>query len=368
VSTDISPPGRERACDRCLTRSWLIERLGGHLDKAGPKVSNVLALPDGELIAALAGRRRAEVERELRQLDLVQLREQAKSARLEPICRCDPAYPARLLSLASSPAVLYVAGGLERALGLLERETVAIVGARRASGYGLDVARSLGRGLVASGITVISGMALGIDSAAHAGALTAHGATVAVLPGGADRPYPPSRRALYDRIVATGAVVSELPAGASVRRWTPVARNRIIAALATMTVVVEARPRSGALVTAAWARDLGRALGAIPGRVTSELAAGPNGLIRDGATLIESTQDVLDVLFGQGAVSYADRVRPPLDQRLEELLAAVDTGHDTLAALARAGFGAEQALTGLSELELMAYVTRRPGGRFEVVP
>ena len=328
----------------------------------------MLALPNGELIAALAGRRQAQVERELRHLDLSHLRERAKSARLELICRCDPAYPARLLSLASSPAVLHVAGGLERALHLLERETVAIVGARRASGYGLDVARSLGRGLVASGTTVISGMALGVDSAAHAGALTAHGATVAVLPGGAERPYPPSRRALYDRIVATGAVVSELPAGATVRRWTPVARNRIIAALATMTVVVEARPRSGALVTAAWARDLGRALGAIPGRVTSELAAGPNGLIRAGATLIQGTQDVLDALFGEGAVTCSDPVRPPLDQRLEELLAAIDTGHDTLAALARVGFGAEQAFAGLSELELMGYVRRRPGGRFEVTP
>jgi DNA processing protein len=328
----------------------------------------MLALPDGELIAALAGRRQAEIERELRQLDLGAFRKRARSARLELICRCEASYPDRLLSLASPPAVLYVAGDLDHALSLLERETVAIVGARRASGYGLDVARSLGRGLVASGVTVISGMALGIDSAAHAGALTAHGATVAVLPCGADKPYPPSRRALYHRIAATGAVVSELPPGASVGRWTPLARNRIIAALATMIVVVEARPRSGALVTAAWARDLGRALGAIPGRVTSEVAAGPNRLIRTGATLIEGTQDVLDGLFGEGAVTYRDRLRPPLDQRLEELLAAIDTGHDTLAALVRVGFGTEQAFAGLSELELLGYVRRRPGGSFEVVP
>jgi len=328
----------------------------------------VLALPDGELIAALAGKRQAEIERDLRSLDLAHLRERAGAAGLELICRCDPAYPARLLPLESSPAVLHVAGGLERALALLEEEVVAIVGARRASGYGLEIARSLGRGLVASGLTVISGMALGIDSAAHAGALTAHGATVAVLPGGADKPYPSSRRALYNRIVATGAILSELPAGAAVRRWAPPARNRIIAALATMTVVVEARPRSGALVTAAWARELDHQLGAIPGRVTSELAAGPNGLIRAGATLIESAQDVLDELFGEGAVKCSDRMRPPLGEDLERLLAAIGAGHDTLATLTRKGFGAEQVLAGLSELELMGYLRRGPGSRFEVVP
>jgi DNA processing protein len=211
-------------------------------------------------------------------------------------------------------------------------------------------------------------MALGIDSAAHAGAVTAHGATVAVLPGGADTPYPASRRALYNRIVATGAVLSELPAGAAVRRWAPPARNRIIAGLAMMTIVVEARPRSGALVTADWARALGRPLGATPGRITSDLAAGPNGLIRSGAILIEGAQDVLDELFGEGAVRYSDRIWPPLGEELERLLAAIDAGHDTLAALAGAGFGAEQALTGLSELELMGYLRRGPGGRFEVVP
>lgn len=368
MSSNISPPVRDRACDRCLARSWLIERLGGHLDKAGTKAADVLALPDDELIAALAGKRQDEVRRELLQLDVAPLRRRAESAGLELICRCDPAYPAGLRSLQSAPAVLHVAGDLERALALLGREVVAIVGARRASGYGLDVARSLGRGLVASGITVISGMALGIDSAAHAGALTAHGATVAVLPGGADKPYPASRRALYSRIVASGAVISELPAGAAVRRWAPVARNRIIAALATMTVVVEARSRSGALLTAAWARELGRPLGAIPGRVTSELAAGPNGLIRAGATLIEGPQDVLDGLFGEGEVNYSDRARPPLGEELERLLAAIGAGHDTLAALTRAGLGAERALAGLSELELMGYVRRGPGGRFAVVP
>ena len=359
---------RDRACGRCLARSWLVERLGGHLDRAGPRVRAALALPDGELIAALAGNRRDEVVEETRRLDLGQLRARAAAADLGLICRHDATYPALLRPLATAPAVLYVAGDLDRALTLLEQDVVAIVGARRASGYGLEVARSLGRGLVAAGITVISGMALGIDSAAHAGALTAHGATVAVLPGGADRPYPASRRALYSRIVAGGGVVSELPAGAAVRRWALPARNRIIAALAAMTIVVEAGARSGALVTAACARELGRPVGAVPGRVTSELATGPNGLIRTGATLIEGAQDVLDELFGEGVVKASETLRPPLREELERLLAAIGAGHDTLATLTRHGFAAERALAGVTELELMGYVRRGPGGRFQAVP
>lgn len=328
----------------------------------------MLALPERDLIAALAGQRRAGIERELGQLDLGELRARESVAGLELICRCDPGYPAQLHSLEGPPAVLHVAGGLERALALLERESVAIVGARRASGYGLDVARSLARGLAAAGLTVISGMALGIDSAAHAGVLAAHGATVAVLPGGADRAYPASRRPLYRRIVATGAILSELPAGAAVRRWAPPARNRVIAALAAMTVVVEAGTRSGALVTASYARDLGRPVGAVPGHVTSDLAAGCNGLIRCGATLIRRAQDVLDELFGEGVVAYREVVRPPLREELEPLLCAVGAGHDTIAALGWSGFSPEQALAGLSELELCGYVRREPGGRFLVVP
>lgn len=366
----MTAPGsdRDRACDRCLKRSWLIERLGGHLDRVGSGLGDALALPDTELIAALAGKKQARVAQELRSVEPAEIRERANAGGLEPICRCEEGYPAQLRPLQSAPAVLYVAGGLDRALALLERDVVAIVGTRRASGYGLEVARSLGRGLAAAGITVISGMALGIDSAAHAGALAANGATVAVLPGGADKPYPASRRALHDRIVAAGAVLSELPAGAAVRRWTPLARNRIIAGLASMTLVVEACPGSGALLTAAYARELARPVGAVPGRVTSGLAAGPNGLIRDGALLIERAQDVLDELYGEGAVTCSDEVRPALSDQLARLLAAIGAGHDTLAALTREAWAAEQALRELSELELMGYVRRGPGGRFEVVP
>ncbi|MBV8940626.1 MAG: DNA-protecting protein DprA, partial [Solirubrobacterales bacterium] len=172
----------------------------------------------------------------------------------------------------------------------------------------------------------------------------------------------------YRRIVATGAILSELPSGAAVRRWAPPARNRLIAALASVTVVVEAGGRSGALVTASYARELGRPVGAVPGRVTSDLAAGCNALIRSGATLIRRAQDVLDELFGERVVTHREAVRAPLREELERLLCAVGAGHDTIAALGQSGFRPEHALAGLSELELCGYVRREPGGRFLVVP
>ena len=216
------------------------------------------------------------------------------------------------------PAVLHVAGGLERLLELVAADPVAIVGSRRASPYGLDVARSLGRGLAFSGITIVSGMALGIDSAAHAGALDAGRPTVAVLPASADRPYPAGKRLLHRRIVATGAAVSELGPGPGVRRWMFPARNRIIAALAAMTVVVEAGERSGALLTAGLARRLDLPVGAVPGRVTTPQAAGPNALLAGGAGVVRGPQDVLDHLFGAGARaagrSPAARRRPSCDR------------------------------------------------------
>ena len=360
-------PTRCQACGPCLARAWLLRRLSGHLEIVRGRVTDVLALSNDELIAALAGRHEQEVAAEVRTLDLARLRDEAAEAALDAICLCDPAYPIRLRALPRPPSVLYVAGGLDRALGLLANESVAIVGARRASGYGLEVARSLARGLGAAGVTVVSGMALGIDSAAHAGALATDGSTVAVLPGGADRPCPPSRRALYGRIISTGAVVSELPPGTPAGRWGAPARNRIIAALATMAVVVEAAPGSGALLTAAHARSLGRPLGAIPGRVNSALSAGPNELLRSGASLIRGPHDVLDELFGPGTITSAGRLRPPLSAELERLLGAIGEGYDTVGALTRTGFAAERVLAALSELELGGYVRREPGGSFVVL-
>ncbi len=356
------------ACERCLARAWLLGRLGAHLELARGNISTVLSLADGELIEAVGGRQRREIRHGLDDFDPERARVRCQVAGVEILCRCEPAYPARLRALEAPPAVLHVAGGSRRFVDLATLEPVAIVGARKASGYGLEVARSLGRGLGAAGVTVLSGMALGIDSAAHAGALDAASGTVAVLPGGADRPYPPSKRGLYQRICQSGAAVSELPPGAAVWRWTFPARNRIIAALAALTIVVEAGPRSGALLTAGIARGLSRPVGAVPGRVTSPLAKGPNRLIATGAYVVQGPQDVLDALFGAGVRVALSAQRPPLDGERAALLGAIAGGAETSAALARAGLSTEDGLAALAELELGGYVRRGPGGRFSVVP
>jgi DNA processing protein len=372
VSTSASDErdGIDRACDRCLARSWLLGRLAGILETVRGQIGQVLALDDDQLLAAVAGDRAERLRGELERFDPTHAHERSAAAGLELICRCDPDYPAGLRALAGPPAVLHVAGGLGRFLTLLTEGPVAIVGARRASTSGLEIARSLGRGLGSAGVPVVSGMALGIDSAAHAGALDAVAPTIAVLPGGADHAYPRCKRGLHGRIREAGAVVSELPPGMEIRRWTFVARNRVIAALAAMTIVVEAGERSGALVTAGFAASLGRPVGAVPGRITSPLASGPNALLAGGARVVRGPGDVLDHLFGEGvrrSSASADRTQQ-LAPELQALLAAIADGHDTAAALERAGFPADEGLAALASLELAGYVRRGAGGRFAVSP
>jgi DNA processing protein len=359
---------RVRACASCLARTWLLDRLAGHLDAVRGQIFEVLALPDLDLIDAVGGKRRNAIADEYGRLKSVSLRERFAPGGLGLICRCDSEYPARLLSMPAPPAVLHVAGDLERFVRWASADPVAIVGSRGASTYGLEMARSLGRGLGAAEIPVVSGMAFGIDSAAHAGALDAPGATIAVLPGGADRAYPRSKRALYQRVREAGAVISELPPGASMRRWMFPARNRIIAGLSAMTVVVEAGERSGAMITAVQADELGRVVGAVPGRVTSPQAAGPLLLLSGGRAVVRGPQDVLDAVCGAGARSAPAGPRPTLDPQLEHLLDAISSGYDTVAALARAGVDAGDVLAGLTALELAAVVRREPGGRYSVLP
>jgi DNA processing protein len=342
--------------------------VAGHLDLVRDRTLALLELEDQQLIAAVTGGRRAEIERERREFDPSAARRRAKAERLDVVCRCSDGYPASLAQLASPPAVLHVGGGLQRLEALLVARPVAVVGARRASPYGIAVSRSLGRGLAAAGITVISGMAIGIDAAAHQGALSGAGVTIAVLPGGADVPYPPSARALHRRIRERASVVSELPPGTRVRRWMFPARNRIIAALSAMTVVVEARQGSGALLTARAALELGRLLGAVPGRITSPLAAGPHELLTSGALLIDGPQAALDGLFGIGARVVPSRTDVALAPELRPLLDALAEGHDTATALATAGIDPDRALSALAALELAGRVRREAGGRFSVLP
>jgi DNA processing protein len=264
--------------------------------------------------------------------------------------------------------VVHVAARDPSRLNRLEAGAVALVGARRASPYGLEVARTLARDLAVAGVAVVSGMALGIDAAAHAGALEAGGPTVAVLPGGADVAYPASKRGMHREVVAHGAAVSELPPQVRPRRWCFPARNRLIAALAQLTVVVEAGERSGSLITARCARDLGRDVGAVPGRVTSPLSAETNALLRDGAHVVAGAQDVLDLLFGAGARrAVAPDPAAGLEPRLRQTLDAVRAGCDTLPALAAAGEDPDAAMVALAELELLGLLRRGASGRYAAV-
>lgn len=368
--------GAAAACDSCLRRSWLIARLAGRIELARheqARLPEVLALPDARLIAAVGGPVAARVAAEHESFDAGGARRAVEAAELLAICRHDARFPPRLLHAGDAPSVLHVAGDPQRLAAVAAEDPVtAIVGMRRASSYGRDVAHALARGLATAGVPVVSGMALGVDSAAHAGALDAGGLTVAVLAGGADVPYPASKRHLYAEIRRRGVVVSELPPGFRARRWCFPARNRIIAGLADLTIVVEAAERSGSLITADLASRLGREVAAVPGAVTSPGAVGANALLRDGATLVRDARDVLDALFGVGAAPprpEAASARDTLEPPLRALLDAVAHGRNTVAALAGTSpTQADAALVGLTELELRGLVRREPGGRYAVVP
>lgn len=358
------------ACDACLRRTALVAALAGRIERARRDrrhISELLALSDEALLAALAGDGRCELERRHLTFRAEVARERIAEAGLHALCRHDLGYPARLVDAADAPAVLHVAGGRDRLRVLLDddKPAVAIVGARRAGQEGLEVARSLGRGLAAAGVTVVSGMALGIDSAAHAGALEVGGPTVSVLAGGADVPYPASKRPLHRALVATQAVISEMPPGFEPFRWCFPARNRTIAGLAALTIVVEATRRSGSLITAEIAQDMGRAVGAVPGSVTSARTAGSNALLRDGALVVRDAQDALDEALGIGVATVpARRGGDELCTSLRSLLRRVEDGQDTVDDLAANPAEAQTALAGLSELELLGFLRRGPGGQY----
>jgi DNA processing protein len=250
--------------------------------------------------------------------------------------------------------VLYVRGALEDR----DLHAVGIVGSRKCSIYGREQAERFGALLAGAGVTVISGGARGIDSAAHRGAMQPlNGRTIAVLGCGADVAYPQSHRSLWRRICEQGLVLSELPPGTGAWRWTFPARNRIMAAVAGMTVVVEGARRSGSLITADLATDLGRDLGAVPGPVTARTSAGPNDLLAGGACLVRDAQDVLDAMLGPGT-SRLQRSGPHIDIRLRAALEVVEGGADTPDALAAAlDLSAAEAAASLATLEALGYVS-----------
>src|SRR4051812_12388868 len=269
--------------------------------------------------------------------------------------RDDPAFPARLLTIHDPPLGLFVRGSPP---DLDERPAIAIVGARACSPYGSSVAHDLARGLAAAGATVVSGLARGVDACAHRGALEA-GATVAVLGCGIDRDYPRAHAALAAQVVAAGSVVSEYAPGVEPAPWRFPARNRIVAGLTQATLVVEARERSGALITADLALDEGREVLAVPGEITSSLSRGTNHLLRLGAVPVTCLGDALAVL---GLTAAPPPAPAPLDPRLvpiREVVADAPVSADEV--VRRTGLEAGAVAAALAELELAGVVVQWGG-------
>jgi DNA processing protein len=275
-----------------------------------------------------------------------------------PIGRFDPRYPAPLAAIPDAPPVLWTLGRFDACAGRL----VAIVGSRAASPYGLAVAERLAHGLAQAGVTVVSGMARGCDAAAHAGALAGGGRTLAVLGSGPDVVYPAEHDALHQRIADTGAVVSEWAPGTPPLSHHFPLRNRIISGLCRATIVVEASEKSGSLITAACALEQGRDVMAVPGPVVGERHRGSHGLLRDGARLVGSAEDVLEELGWHAGRAAPGIPGGRLDPLLAHLPAGEDCDLDTLAA--RSGEAPVTLLSRLMELELAGLVRRVAGGRF----
>ncbi len=278
----------------------------------------------------------------------------ARSIRWLP--RSDPGFPPALAAIFDPPAGVFVRGGGRNLL--LDRPAVAIVGARACSTYGAAVGRMLGRELAAAGLVVVSGLARGVDASAHRGALEAGGMTVAVLGCGVDRDYPAAHAALARQITETGLVLSEYPPGVEPAPWRFPARNRIVAGLASATIVVEARSRSGALITADLAMEEGREVFAVPGEITSALSEGTNDLLRHGATPLRCAEDVLEV-FG---LAKAETAPHALGARAELVLRLLGDGSASADELARkTGLQAAELGAALTELELAGAVLEGEG-------
>ena len=227
-----------------------------------------------------------------RTLDLEKEIERLTRGGFEILTWEDPSYPAHLLEIASPPIVLYSWGVLDRA----DRHAAAIVGTRRPTPYGQAVARDVATALAVHGVTVVSGLARGVDSLAHRAALDAGGRTLAVLGSGLDQIYPPEHRGLAEEIAAQGAILTEYPLGTRPEAGNFPVRNRIVAGLAKVLVVVEAGDASGALITAEFAADQGREVFAVPGSIYSRASCGANRLLLQGAIPLVSPEDVLEAL------------------------------------------------------------------------
>lgn len=328
-----------RAARELASRGPLAEALERPAEHA-----DLLGVPARDALRSGAARRFARAEA---------CRAEALGVRI--VGRDEPDYPPWLRRVYAPPPVLWVRGALVAGEG---ERVVAVVGSRAATGLGLAFARTLARDLASAGLTVVSGLARGIDTAAHRGALDGRGRTVAVLGSGLDRLYPAENAALADAVARDGALVSEFPLDTGPWKGNFPRRNRVIAGWARAVVVVEAGRRSGALSTARAALDEGREVMAVPGHPAQPAAEGANGLLRDGAALVRGAPDVLAELgLAPPAAEPA-----PADEVLATLARGVPASVDEIQE--RCGLALPALLARLAELELREAVVRLPGALF----
>jgi DNA processing protein len=332
------------------------------LEETGVKPETVRELHDSEILDK-AG---SEIER-LEKLG-------ARVITLE-----DEDYPALLREIYDPPIALYIRGDLKKAS---ERPCLAIVGSRRCSTYGINAAASLARDLAAQGLTIVSGMARGIDAAAHRGALEAAGPTIAVVGTGLETTYPKEHKKLEDEIANTGAIISEFPLGTPPLPQNFPYRNRVLSGLCFGVLIVEAAEHSGSLITARLAYEQGREVFAVPGNITSQTSFGPNYLIKDGAKLVQHWRDVVEELprsvkekiFGSGKSASSDpqtQLQPVFEavelslgeHKLLELLSPEAPSHiDQL--LITSGMNSSELMNALLGLEMKDRIRQLPGKSF----
>ena len=345
-------------------------RLRQLLDFLGDPVSILRATRDQLLSVPGIGEDTAEsIVRWEKSIDLKTELQRLHDHRCHVVTMLDPQYPGRLREIYDPPSVLYVKGSLSAG----DKNSVAVIGSRQTTHYGIETARRMGYQLAYTGVTVVSGGARGIDTAAHQGALTAKGRTIAVLGTGIDLVFPPENRELFERIAASGAVVTQFPFGRPADKQTFPIRNRIVAGMTLGTVVVEANLASGALITANFANEYGRQVFAVPGRIDSPRSKGCHDLIKKGAKLCEGVEDILsefEYLFpptNRRPSPAETGVLPGLELPENEQKVVAALGDDPTAideVIRGSGLPASAVNVALFSLEMKKVVRQLPGKRF----
>lgn len=381
-SAEVSLPSSSQPMTRARLEPWLrllaIEGVG---DVTALKLIRVWHSPDAVLSASrddlIGGGCSPELADAIRRgpqskvcRNVEQELKRIEHGRIEVRCFLDASYPARLKMIADPPPLLYITGTLTEQ----DELAIAIVGARRATAAGRAMTEELSHDLAAAGMTVVSGLARGVDAAAHRGALAAQGRTVAVLGCGIDRTYPPEHDRLRKQIEERGAILSEAPVGAPPHSHHFPRRNRIISGLSLGVIVTEAAINSGSLITARLAADQGREVFAVPGFVKQDTSRGTNALLKDGAALIERAQDVIDAVLPQLEPALRLRLQPaqpkkgPSDQLgKEEQLVYDALSYDPLTVddvIVATGLSVSTVMAALLSLELRQQVAQLPGQRY----